>query len=338
LKKIIFIIFTFILFCSHAQIGGQSVYQFLNLTTSPRIAALGGKVLTVRDFDVNQAAFNPATINMDMHQQLSVNYANYFGDISYGTANYAFTFDRHIQTFHAGISYINYGTFDGRDELGLESGSFSGQEGMLSVGYSYNIPWTDLYVGTNVKFITSILENYSSFGVAADLGLLYVDEKNDINYALVVRNFGTQITTYAGLKEPLPFEIMLGISQELEHVPLRWHLTLENLQQWDVRFSNPARSTSTLDGNEIPEEVGFLNNMMRHVIVGAELFPEKSFNLRLGYNFRRAEELGILEQRNFSGLSFGFSIKSNKMRFDYSYARYTLAANTSMFGLTINLE
>jgi hypothetical protein len=338
LKKIIIVVFTVFFQCIFAQIGGQSVYQFLNLTPSPRIAALGGKVLTVRDFDVNQAAFNPATINMDMHNQLAINYADYFGDISYGSANYAFTFDRHIQTFHAGISYINYGTFEGRDELGFETGNFSGQEGMLSLGYAYNIPWTDLYVGTNVKFITSILENYSSFGVAADLGLLYVDEKNDINYALVLRNFGTQITTYAGLREKLPFEIMAGISQELEHVPLRWHITLENLQQWDVRFSNPSRSTSTLDGNEIPEEVGFLNNMMRHVILGAELFPGKSFNLRLGYNFRRAEELGILEQRNFSGMSFGFSIKSNRMRFDYSYARYTLAANTSMFGLTINLE
>ena len=336
-KSLVLLAITYNIIC-FSQIGGQSVYQFLNLTPSPRIAALGGKVLTVRDSDVNQAALNPAVINMDMHNHLSVNYANYFDDVSYGSANYAFTFDRHIQTFTAGMSYINYGTFDGRDELGNATGSFTGQEGMLSFGYSYNIPWTDLYVGTNLKMITSILENYSSFGVAADLGFIYIDRKNDINYALVLRNFGTQITTYAGLKEQLPFEIMIGISQELEHVPLRWHITLENLQQWEVRFSNPARATSSLNGNEIPEEVGFLNNAMRHVILGAELFPGKSFNLRLGYNFRRAEELSILEQRNFSGISFGFSIKSNKMRFDYSYARYTLAANTSMFGLTINLE
>lgn len=338
MKKTIVLLATTFNFICLAQIGGQSVYQFLNLTTSPRIAALGGKVLTIKDSDVNPSAFNPAVINMDMHNHLSINYGNYFDDVNYGTANYAFTFDRHVQTFTAGMSYINYGTFDGRDELGNETGSFTGQEGMLSFGYSYNIPWTDLYVGTNLKMITSVLENYSSYGVAADLGFLYIDEKNDINYALVLRNYGTQLKTYAGLKEQLPFEVMLGISQELEHVPLRWHLTIENLQQWDVRFSNPARATSTLDGDEIPEEVGFLNNMMRHVILGAELFPRRSFNVRLGYNFRRAEELSILEQRNFSGMSFGFSIKSNKMRFDYSYARYTLAANTSMFGLTINLE
>jgi hypothetical protein len=27
-------------------------------------------------------------------------------------------------------------------------------------------------------------------------------------------------------------------SQELENVPIRWHLTLENLQQWNIAFSN----------------------------------------------------------------------------------------------------
>ena len=75
---------------------------------------------------------------------------------------------------------------------------------------------------------------------------------------------------------------------------------------------------------------------MRHVIVGIELFPEKSFNLRVGYNFRRAEELRILEQRNFSGISVGLGLKMNNLKFNYSYSRYTLAANTSLFGLTID--
>ena len=77
---------------------------------------------------------------------------------------------------------------------------------------------------------------------------------------------------------------------------------------------------------------------LRHVIVGAELFPTKGFNLRVGYNFRRAEELKLIEQRNFSGISVGFGLKFNKIKFDYSYSRYTLAANTSLFGLTINFQ
>ena len=76
-----------------AQIGGNSTYQFLNLISSPRQAALGGKVITNVDYDVSQALYNPATINIDMDNQLALNYVNFLGDISYGTAAYAYTVD-----------------------------------------------------------------------------------------------------------------------------------------------------------------------------------------------------------------------------------------------------
>ncbi|HEX9601136.1 MAG TPA: penicillin-binding protein, partial [Mariniflexile sp.] len=155
---------------------------------------------------------------------------------------------------------------------------------------------------------------------------------------LAIRNFGTQITTYAGLKEKLPFEVDFGMSQSLENVPIRWHITLENLQEWPIARPNPARSTSDLSGNQTDEKIGFLGQVMRHSIFGVEVFPEKGFNIRLGYNFRRAEELRILEQRNFSGLSAGFSIKMNKMRFSYTHMKYTSAANANFFGLQIDLQ
>lgn len=333
--------FFFLLFIStmsFGQVGGKAVYQFLDLVTSPRQAALGGKLITIYDEDVNQAMFNPATINERMDNHLSLNYGSLFGEITYGTASYAYTFDRRTQTFHAGVNYVNYGTFAGYDENGVETSGFTGSEIALSFGYAYNIPFSDVFIGGNAKLISSTLESYNSFGGAVDLGAIYVDDYNDINIALTVRNIGTQFTTYAGTNEKLPLEIIVGISQELEHVPLRWHLTLENLQQWDVSFSNPARAEGNIDGGSTPEKVGFLNNAMRHVIVGAELFPEKAFNIRLGYNFRRSQELSLLEQRTFSGLSLGFGLRFNKIKFDYSYSRYTLDANTSLFGLTINLQ
>jgi hypothetical protein len=168
--------------------------------------------------------------------------------------------------------------------------------------------------------------------------LLYINEYLDFNAALVIRNFGTQLTTYAGLKEFLPFEIDLGFSQKLENVPVRWHLTLENLQQWPIATENPARGTTDLNGTQTPEEVGFFSNIIRHTIIGLELFPDRGFNIRLGYSFRRSAELKILEQRNFSGLSFGVGLKFNKFRFSYTHARYSLAANTSFLGLQINLQ
>ncbi|MBY8961716.1 type IX secretion system protein PorQ [Flavobacterium sp. D11R37] len=331
-------ILLFISALSFSQIGGRHTYQFLNLVTSPRQAALGGKIITLYDYDVNQGLFNPATINAEMDNHLSANYGSYFGEVTYGTAAYAYTYDRHVQTFHAGVNYVNYGTFEGRDEAGLLTGDFTGSEIALSFGYAYNIPWTDIYVGANAKLISSTLESYNSLGGAIDIGAIYIDEDNDINIALAIRNVGMQFTTYAGQQESLPLEIIAGISQEVENVPVRWHITLENLQQWNIAFSNPNRAEQGIDGGVQEEKVSFFNNALRHVILGAELFPGKSFNLRVGYNFRRGEELRIEEQRNFSGISVGLGLRFNKLRFDYSYSRYTLAANTSLFGLTVNLQ
>ncbi|WP_026752930.1 type IX secretion system protein PorQ [Sediminibacter sp. Hel_I_10] len=324
-------------FC-FAQLGGESTYQFLNLIASPRQAALGGKVITNYDYDVTGGLFNPASINTEMDNQLALNYSSYLGGINYGTAAYAYTWDRHVQTFHFGVTYINYGTFDGYDLNGASTGTFTGNEAAVSAGYAYQVPYTDFYLGANLKVITSKLEIYNSIGLAADFGAMYINERLDFHMALTVRNLGTQIKTYAGLQESLPLEVNLGLSQTLENMPLRWHLTFENLQQWPIGFSNPSRTTTDLDGNQTPEEKSFFNEVLRHTIVGAELFPDRGFNIRLGYNFRRAEELRIIDQRNFSGLSFGVGIKLNKMRFSYTHARFTGASNANFFGLQIDLN
>lgn len=337
-KRIAVLFFISINISVYAQLGGESTYQFLNLVSSPRQAALGGKVITNFDYDVTGGLYNPASINPLMDNQLALNYSSYLGGVSYGTGSYAYTWDRHVQTFHVGVTYINYGTFDGYDESGNSTGTFTGNEAALSFGYSYQVPFSDFYVGASGKLITSKLEQYNSIGGAIDVGVIYVNEKLDFHAAITIRNLGTQFTSYADLNEKLPVEVTLGLSQSLQYVPIRWHLTFDNLQQWPIGVSNPARATTDLDGNQNQEKVGFLNALMRHTILGAELFPEAGFNLRVGYNFRRAEELRIVDQRNFSGLSFGIGIKLNKLRFNYSHARYSGASNTSFFGLQIDLR
>ncbi|MFT7082466.1 MAG: hypothetical protein ACJAT0_000941, partial [Nonlabens sp.] len=73
-------LFYLFLLCSafaKAQIGGQSTYQFLNLVSGTKQAALGGRILTGVDYDPTSGIYNPATINAKMDHQLQVNYVNY---------------------------------------------------------------------------------------------------------------------------------------------------------------------------------------------------------------------------------------------------------------------
>lgn len=323
---------------SLAQVGGRATYQFLNLVNNPRQAALGGKVITNYDYDPTQGLFNPASINLEMDNQLSVNYTNYIGDVNYGTASYAHLLNRRAGVLHGGITYVNYGSFDGFDEQGNPTDSFTGSEVALSLGHARNIAFTDFHIGVNAKFISSRLEQFSSFGVALDIGVMYVYDEWDLHITGVARNVGTQITPYNEEFERLPFELIFGASQTLENIPLRWHFTLENMQQWEVAFANPNRDETNLDGEVTSEQINFFDNAFRHMIFGIELFPEGGFNIRLGYNVRRSEELRIVEQRSFAGLSAGFSVKFNKLRFSYTYARFNAAAASGFLGLNVDLQ
>jgi hypothetical protein len=80
---------------------------------------------------------------MDNH--LALNYGSYYKEVTYGTASYAIH-DRHLQTFQAGVNYVNYGNFEGYDENGQATSGFTGSEIALSFGYAYNIPNTDIHI------------------------------------------------------------------------------------------------------------------------------------------------------------------------------------------------
>ncbi len=320
-----------------SQNAGESTYQFLNISSSPRQLALGGKVITNYDSDVSSGLYNPSSINQNMDNILSVNYFSYFSDISFGSLSYAYRLDNRGNTIHFGFSYINYGDFMGYDDNGNFTSEFSGNESVLSLGYAKEITNTPVHIGANMKFITSSFEQYNSYGLALDLGFFYKDN-NDTHISLVFRNIGFQLKAYDEVKESLPFEIDLGISQKLENAPIRWHLTLENIQKWPIGFSNPSRIITDLDGNIKDENISFFNEILRHTILGVEIFPESIFSFQMGYSFRRSEELRILEQRNFSGISFGFGMKFNKLRFNYSHARFSSASNVNYLGLQLDLD
>ncbi|MEN8137963.1 MAG: type IX secretion system protein PorQ [Bacteroidota bacterium] len=324
---------------SVAQIGGKATYQFLNLVSSARQASLGGKVISVKDDDVNFATWNPALINSGMDGKLAFNYVDYFSDVNYGSVAYAHSFDS-LGTFVAGVTFVDYGKFIKATEYGEEEGQFSANELALNVGYSYQIDssWT---VGANAKIINSVLDSWNSYGAAVDLGVTYFMPEKDMMLALVLRNAGMQLKAYSGHdkeNEKLPFEIQFGISQVLEHLPLQWSVTFENLQKLDLSFSNPSFSTSSLEGEEIEEEVSILNKAVRHVVIGAELFPKRNFSVRGSYNFRRAAEMRLANYKYFGGFSFGFGMKVKKFRINYGRSLYHPAGGTNHFSIVTDLD
>lgn len=335
--KSLVLLILFISITCYTQVGGEKVYQFLNLSSSARQIALGGEVLTLVN-DVNQPIWNPAAINEDMDNKFSVNYSNYLSSINIGSLSFAKLISRRFGAVHANIKYLNYGSLIGADEQGNETGYFTANDIAISIGYARNIPNTNIFFGTNLKLITATIDNFTSSGFAADFAILYYSPYKPFSFTIVARNIGTQIKSFNGINENLPFKVALGASYRLQYVPLKWYFTLDNLQQWDVSVPNPSEQTIDLEGNITEQDINFLTNASRHLVIGAELFPESVINIRAGYNFRRASELMLQNVRTFGGISVGFGIKMNRIKFNYAYSKFHSATNASTFSLEFDLN
>lgn len=338
MKLFYYLIFIVLIpFLSYSQIGGEKVYNFLNIPVSARQASLGGKALTILN-DVNQPLWNPSVISQNLDNKLSVNYLNYLGDINYASISFAHFFNKHLGSFYSNITMIDYGKFIKANSQGDILGNFRSNDVVLYIGYSRNLPWSDFYIGANLKFIYSKIDNYTSNGIASDIALIYYNHNKPFVVTGVLRNFGYQINKFSDVKEDLPMEVLLGFSYDLTDIPLRWYITLDNLQKWQVSVDNPSDIQNTIGSSANQKKTGFVGNAVRHFIIGAEFFPKGNFNLRLGYNFRRARELRLIERRTFSGLNFGFGLKMGRYKLHYAYSKYHPASNTSTFTLDINLE
>lgn len=305
---------------------GTRVYEFLNITTSPRQAALGGNAQSMWDSDPNMPLWNPALMNPETHSKLAVNYVNHLSDIQAGTASYVYQYDKY-NFFSIHGQYVDYGEFLTADEIGNVTGNFQAKDAAITLGYAHNL--NDFFtIGANIKYIHSQIESYTSFAAAADIGVVFHDIDYDTNVALSIRNIGTQFKPYDNEKEPLPVQVNLGVSHKLEHVPLELTATLHDLQKFDI-------SEQIKDNGQ---EVSNMRKAIDHLSIGAELFPQAGFNLRFGFNFKRGNELNTDLTKNFSGFSAGFGLRISSFRLEYAHAQYHASSNTDHFGLIIDLE
>jgi len=337
-KYYLIILFCLLVFVGKAQIGGESTYQFLELTNSARIAALGGSQSAILDStDLNLPYNNPAALTKSMQGKVLVNYVNYLTDVNYGYVSYAKSFEG-IGNFALGLHYINYGKFDEATELGLLTGNtFKAAEYALYMMYSNT--YKRLNYGATLKPILSSFESYQSFGLAADFGVSMATKSKFTNVSLVARNVGAQITTYYqnGEREKIPLNVQAGVSTRLKHAPLVLSINMQYLNHWDL--GNPEPSTTDTENIDFfNREESFGKQIMRHMVFGFEILPSENFSIRAGYNYQRRQELKFNDRAAMVGLSAGFGLKIKRFRLDYAISQYHIAGSSNLFSLAFNIN
>ncbi len=337
---IISILFLIISIAVNGQNGGEQDYTFLNQTNiGARTAAMGGDFLTINDDDIALALGNPSLISKEMHNQLNINLVDYYNSINYGYVSYGRSFEKY-GNFVGSIQYINYGKFKGTDYTGEETGDFYANDLAMNIGWARPLS-EKITLGVNTKIISSFYEQYSSYGAGVDLAANYYDPDKKFSSSLIVKNLGRTFKAYETGTDWLPFEIQLGLSKRLEHIPFTYSILINHLQQWDLRYDDPNEiriDPLTKDSISLNSWEEIADNLARHIVLGGEFQIHKNFAIRMGYNYKRRQEMKVDSRKRMVGFSWGFSFRVKRFHFAYARSTYHLAGSPNFISITTNLS
>jgi hypothetical protein len=313
--------------------------MLLNLDGSARYTALASGGISVPEQDHGIVMVNPALQDTGLHNKVSLNFMDYMGGSVYGQALYSRHFGK-FGTWTAGLQAINYGKMRRFDEFEQDLGNFVAGEYKLSISTARAID-SNYRVGANLHIINSVLDQWSSFGVAVDIAAMFNFRRHLLSGALVLRNVGFQIKPYVkGNRERLPMELRAGITKKLRHAPLLFSLTYDNIQRWNLTYLNPNDKPETDPLTGEPEEVkppGFFEKLGRHLVISTELTLGKVLYVGAGFNYRRRRELATESRPALSGFSVGAGIRVKRFELAYAHTGYHRAAGSNMFTLMYSI-
>ncbi len=308
---------------------GSYVYEFLGLPTSVTAAGLGGTVVSSPETDLALVFHNPAVLSSDLHNTISIGYMNYVGDVNMGQAAYSRKVNDRSAWMTA-IRYVDYGKITGADIYGTTTGRLAVKDMDITGGYSYQLGehWRG---GVTGHFIYSHLDSYTSLGVAFDLGILYANPDKLLWAGLSFKSLGAQFKSYDDTREPLPWDIQLGITKQLTHAPLRFTLTAWGFNSMRYAYYSTDESAKTDDDS-------FLEAVAKHLLIGMDILAGKNLLFNIGFNPRRRMELSTAQRSLLSGFCAGFSFKVKSMRFGASFAKYHISGNSLQLTAAIQLQ
>ncbi|ACF12502.1 hypothetical protein Ctha_0030 [Chloroherpeton thalassium ATCC 35110] len=293
----------------------DKVYDFLNLERSAKVAALGGNSVSFIG-DLNAFFQNPAVLNSNTNRRGAFSFQKHLMDINSGFAVYGRSIES-IGDFAAGVSYVNYGSFDETDELGNIIGSFAAQDLALQIGYAFDLEEYDygyLRAGISLKYIYSNIADYTSSALALDAGIVLVIPESDVEIGFALTNYGWQLAKYDAASEDLPTDMRLALTTRPEGLPLA--LTI-GLVQLNNDFS--------------------LTEKVKNFTIGGEFSFGEFVRFRLGFNNALRNDVKSGENAGMVGASAGLGILYRDFHFDYSYSSWGSIGALHQFSISTTL-
>jgi hypothetical protein len=312
---------------------GTTAYDFLSVTPSSHVYALGGHNLTIIDDDINLIEQNPALLGPEVDHQVGLNYMHYLGSSNFMGVRYGQGINDR-SAFAVGIQYNSYGSITSADIDGTITGTFNASDVAVNLTYSHDIT-ENMRGGINVKYIGSSYGEYSAAAIATDLGINYYNPDNDLSLSIVAKNLGGQIKKFNNTKDNLPWDIQVGWSQTMSNSPFRLSVTAYNLRKWKLPYYEPEDRNSTT--SKLVERNSFGTNLMRHLVFGVELVPNEQMYIALGYNYKTRTDMSNYNRNLLSGFSIGAGLRVHAFGFGIAFAQPHTGATTFMFNMSTSI-
>ncbi|MFQ3575807.1 MAG: type IX secretion system protein PorQ [Cytophagales bacterium] len=321
-------------FFANAQLGGRANFEFLNLPTNARQTALGSENISISQGDNNRFFFNPSSIDSSSQNKVGFSYLSMPAQINAGSASY--TFKGKTLFWAAGIQFVNYGTFQGRDELGDETNQFKASEFAPQIAVSNQLG--NFKLGAGSKLAYSNLAGLTASALLFDVGGSFVHPKKDLVIGMVFKNIGFGLSRYTpNSRITTPFDLQIGSTFKPEHMPVRFSLTLQKLYRYDISYYDPNLGANRGAVAFTEREPDFFDKTIRHLVIGTEFVLSKSFHLLAGYNFLRRKELRVEPgSSGWAGFSFGASLNTKKMNFQFARSIFHNSGALNNFTLNLN--
>lgn len=316
--------------------SGTSTFAFLDLPVSSRQNALGGENISIRDGELSSAFANPALLGSMTHNILQLGYA-YYGTNHFGSVMYGYNFGEH-NYFAAGIHYLDYGKMAYAEDNGQRTGiNFGARDILIEAAYARQLG-PMFTIGVALKPVMSFYESYSSVAIGADVGGHFQLKDSTLQIGLALKNIGWQLKGFysdeSGQRlEMLPINLELGINYRVKHAPLRFSLTIHNIQRWDLGYS-------LLNETELPvKPIGWFDMMMRHTIWAIDIVPKsEKFYLTLSYNHRRRQEFNLQDQRSLAGFAIGAGVRIKMLRLGFAMSQMSKQNFTYQVSLAMDVN
>lgn len=266
--------------------SGGTTMKFLSMQVSPRSAALSGAGVADPG-RVSEVTRNPLAMSVASDPEFGINQiifdrlsSDKFTSIYYGAP-----VGEHFAA-SGSVDFLGYDDLEGRDENGLETGSFGAYAWALQAGFGSRnkiFNW-----GLTARFASQTIDDETGYAIMGDIGGSF-----KVNKYLVFGATATNVgfaTAYDEANEYTPRALQAGITGM---IPFS--------EKWDLHISADAYRRA---------------DTSPQWLFGGELSYAQILKLRGGYAIRYDSDFPETE----SGISCGLGIVFGMIVFDYGYS------------------